>query len=163
MLRLITGISLGILATVFFYESSNMLSKTKQVIESKIDEQYPKVRDSLASLSETGIPINFQDIVPSIKTFRNRLLNDQKTKPLKDSNYYVQVGAFSRVEDGEQLKASLLLKGFLSQHIFVESDNSEKIHRVLIGPYTEKGKALMSLSWAHRQEFDGLIVQRSKS
>ena len=86
MLRLITGISLGILATVFFYESSNMLSKTKQVIDSKIDEQYPKVRDSLASLSETGIPINFQDIVPSIKTFRNRLLNDQKTKLLKDSN-----------------------------------------------------------------------------
>ena len=163
MLRLITGIFLGILATVFFYESSNMLSKTKQVIDSKIDEQYPKVRDSLASLSETGIAINFQDIVPSIKTFRNRLLNDQKTKPLKDSNYYVQVGAFSRVEDGEQLKASLLLKGFLSQHIFVESDNNEKIHRVLIGPYTEKGKALMSLSWAHRQEFDGLIVQRSKS
>ena len=160
MIRLIIGFTLGILATTLYYESSNLLLNTKRAIDTKISEQVPNIRESLAALSEAGISIDFQDIVPTIRSLGENLLDNKTSKPSSNPHYYVQVGAFSKQKDGEQLKANLLLKGFLSQHIFVESDKTESLYRVLIGPYTEKGKAIMSLSWAHQQQFEGLVVQR---
>ena len=163
MIRLIIGFTIGILATTLFYESSSLLSNTKQVIDTNITDQIPNIRESLSALSESGISIDFEDIVPSIRSLGENLLENKTSKTSPNAHYYVQVGAFRKLEDGEQLKANLLLKGFLSQHIFVESDKAKNLHRVLIGPYAEKGKAIMSLSWAHEQEFDGLVVQRPKT
>ena len=163
MIRVIIGFTIGILTAILYYESSSLLLNTQRVIDTKISEQVPNIRESLAALSEAGISIDFQDIVPSIRSFSEDLLDDKTTKSSSNSHYYVQVGAFSKQTDGEQLKANLLLKGFLSQHIFVESDDAKNLYRVLIGPYTEKGKAIMSLSWAHKQEFEGLVVQRPKT
>ncbi len=163
MIRLIIGFTIGILATTLFYESSSLLSNTKRLIDTKIREQTPSIREGLESLSESGISIDFEDIVPSIRSLGENLLENKTSKTSPNAHYYVQVGAFRKLEDGEQLKANLLLKGFLSQHIFVESDKAKNLHRVLIGPYAEKGKAIMSLSWAHEQEFDGLVVQRPQT
>ncbi len=160
MIRLVIGLSIGIVGTALFYESSRLISNTKKVIDTEIEEQIPNIRESLAILSESGISIDFQDIIPSIRSLSSDLHNDQQTSSSKEPEYYVQVGAFRKLKDGEQLKANLLLKGFLSHHIFVESNNSKNLYRVLIGPYSDKGKAIMSLSWAHKQKFDGLVVQR---
>ena len=163
MIRLIIGICLGAIFTTGYYETVGSLSDSRKVKEAQVQTQYPNFKEALANLSETGVPISLQEIVPTIRKFGKNLLGDPSHGDSDMPFYYVQVGAFSKREDGEKLKANLLLKGFLNQHIYIESNEYGDLNRVLIGPYVEKGKAVMSLSWAHKNEFDGLIVQRSRT
>ena len=161
MIRLSIGLILGALATMMAYESTNLLETTRSLLDTKLEKSYPKITEKLASLSKTGIPIAFEEIIPSIRSLSQSFLTQEKTISPAGSGYYVQVGAFTEAEDGAQMRASLLLKGFLKEHIFVESAPNQELHRVLIGPYQDKGKALLSLSWAHKQEFDALVIKRS--
>ncbi len=163
MIRIIIGICIGALFTAGYYELEGTLSGSSDMIENKLQNQYPNLKEALASLSETGVTISIQEILPTIRKFSQDLLGNSSQSDDTMPFYYVQVGAFSKREDGEKLKANLLLKGFLNQHIYVEPDAYRNLNRVLIGPYVEKGKAVMSLSWAHKNEFDGLIVQRSRT
>ena len=163
MIRLIIGVCIGALFTAGYYELEGTLSDSSEMIEPKLQNQYPNLKEALASLSETGVTISIQEILPTIRKFGQDLLGNSSQSDDAMPFYYVQVGAFRKREDGEKLKANLLLKGFLNQHIYVEPDAYRNLNRVLIGPYVEKGKAVMSLSWAHKNEFDGLIVQRSRT
>ena len=163
MIRLTIGICIGVLITAAYYETTGLFSNSKTKIETQIENQYPNIKEALANLSDTGISISIQEIVPTIKALGDNLLGDTPKNKNELPFYYVQVGAFSKSEDGDRLKASLLLKGFLDQHIYVEPNKNQNLHRVLIGPYVEKGKAVMSLSWAHKNNFDGLIVQRPRA
>lgn len=162
MIRLIIGICIGAFFTAGYYEATGVLSDSRQIIETKVQNQYPNLKEALASLSETGVSINTQEIVPTFQKISANLLGEPSPVDEAEPFYYVQVGAFTKREDGEKLKANLLLKGFLNQHIYVEKDKYKDLNRVLIGPYVEKGKAIMSLSWAHKNKFDGLIVRRSR-
>ena len=163
MMRLTIGICIGVLITAAYYETSGLFSNSKTKLETQIENQYPNIKEALANLSDTGISISIQEIVPTIRTLSNNLLDKTPQKASDVPFYYVQVGAFSKSKDGDRLKANLLLKGFLNQHIYVEPSKSGDLHRVLIGPYVEKGRAVMSLSWAHKNDFDGLIVQRPRA
>ena len=163
MIRLTIGICVGVLITAAYYETSGLFSNSKTKLETQIENQYPNIKEALANLSDTGISISIQEIVPTIRTLSNNLLDKTPQNGREVPFYYVQVGAFSKSMDGDRLKANLLLKGFLNQHIYVEPSKSGDLHRVLIGPYVEKGRAVMSLSWAHKNDFDGLIVQRPRA
>ena len=163
MIRLTIGICVGVLITAAYYETSGLFSNSKTKLETQIENQYPNIKETLANLSDTGISISIQEIVPTIRTLSNNLLDRTPQKGRDVPFYYVQGGAFSKSKDGDRLKANLLLKGFLNQHIYVEPSKSKDLHRVLIGPYIEKGRAVMSLSWAHKNDFDGLIVQRPRA
>ena len=163
MIRLIFGICIGILITAAYYETEGLLSNSRNTLETQIENQYPSIKEALANLSDTGISINLQEIVPTIRTFGENLISDTSQTKGEPTFYYVQVGAFSQSQDGDRLKANLLLKGFLDQHIYVEPGKNSDLHRVLIGPYAQKGKAVMSLSWAHKNNFDGLIVERPRT
>ena len=163
MIRLTIGICMGVLITAAYYETRGLFSNSKTKLETQIENQYPNIKEALANLSDTGISISIQEIVPTIRTLSNNLLDENPQTRNDVPFYYVQVGAFSKSQDGDRLKANLLLKGFLNQHIYVEPNKSRDLHRVLIGPYVEKGKAVMSLSWAHKNDFDGLIVERPRT
>ena len=163
MTRLIIGICIGVLITAAYYETEGLLTNSRTTLESQIENQYPSIREALANLSDTGISISLQEIVPTIRAFGDNLISDTAQTRSEPPFYYVQVGAFSQSQDGNRLKANLLLKGFLDQHIYVEPSKSGDLHRVLIGPYTQKGKAVMSLSWAHKNNFDGLMVERPRT
>ena len=163
MIRLTIGICIGVLITAAYYETEGLLSNSRTTLETQIENQYPSIREALANLSDTGISISLQEIVPTIRTFGDNLINDTSQTRSEPPFYYVQVGAFSQSQDGDRLKANLLLKGFLDQHIYVEPGKNSDLHRVLIGPYAQKGKAVMSLSWAHKNNFDGLIVERPRT
>ena len=163
MIRLTIGVCIGVLITAAYYETAGLFSNSKTKSETQIENQYPNIKEALANLSDTGISISIQEIVPTIRTLSNNLFEENPKNRNDTPFYYVQVGAFSKSQDGDRLKANLLLKGFLNQHIYVEPNKSRDLHRVLIGPYVEKGKAVMSLSWAHKNNFDGLIVQRPRT
>ena len=54
----------------------------------------------------------------------------------RDVNYYLQVGAFSKVSPADNLKAKLALMGFESVIMSAKiGDNT--FHRVCVGPYSE--------------------------
>ena len=163
MIRLTIGICIGVLITAAYYETEGLLSNSRTTLETQIEKQYPSIKEALANLSDTGISISLQEIVPTIKTFGDSLISDTSQTRSEPRFYYVQVGAFNQSQDGDRLKANLLLKGFLDQHIYVEPGKNSDLHRVLIGPYAQKGKAVMSLSWAHKNNFDGLIVERPRT
>ena len=163
MIRLIFGICIGVLITAAYYETEGLLSNSRNTLETQIENQYPSIKEALANLSDTGISISLQEIVPTIRTLGDNLISDTSKNRKEPPFFYVQVGAFRQAQDGDRLKANLLLQGFLDQHIYVEPSKSGDLHRVLIGPYAQKGKAVMSLSWAHKNNFDGLIVERSRT
>jgi hypothetical protein len=54
----------------------------------------------------------------------------------RDVNYYLQVGAFSKVSPADNLKAKLALMGFESV-IMSAKIGDDTFHRVCVGPYSE--------------------------
>ena len=72
--------------------------------------------------------------------------------------YYVQIGAFSRLDNADSLRAEAILEGYLSADIFVETVGD--IHRVMIGPFAEKYEAELAIDWASGKNFSGLLLAK---
>ena len=96
MIRLTIGICIGVLITAAYYETEGLLSNSRTTLETQIENQYPSIREALANLSDTGISISLQEIVPTIRTFGNNLISDASQTKSEPPFYYVQVGAFSQ-------------------------------------------------------------------
>lgn len=71
----------------------------------------------------------------------NKLLPMAAIKPALNKNIYlIQVAAFSKKQDAEHLKASLLLKGF-DVHVAMVAQQKTNWYRVVIGPFHTRADA----------------------
>lgn len=70
--------------------------------------------------------------------------------------YYVQIGAFSKLDNIDSFRAEAILEGYLIAVIFVETVGD--IHRFMIGPFAEKHEAELAIDWASGKKLLGLLL-----
>ena len=86
---------MGVLITAAYYETTGLFSNSPTKVETQIENPYPNIKKALANLSDTGISISTQEIVPTLSAFGGNLLGDTPKNKNELPFYYVQVGAFS--------------------------------------------------------------------
>ena len=75
------------------------------------------------------------------------------------SIYFVQLGSFSRKESADVFRAEVILEGYMTSDIAVES--SDGYHRVVLGPFAHKEEASLAMGWAEERLFSSLLVERT--
>ena len=79
----------------------------------------------------------------------------------RDVNYYLQVGAFSKVSPADNLKAKLALLGFESVIMSAKiGDNT--FHRVCVGPYSELVKTRDTREKLIKEGFKANLIKLTK-
>jgi cell division protein FtsN len=69
------------------------------------------------------------------------LIKSKTAEPAAEPfNYFVQVGAYSKVEDAERQKAQLALSGWEAQ-VSERDQGGSTVHRVRLGPFANRGQA----------------------
>ncbi len=84
-----------------------------------------------------------------------------QTDTRKPSTYYIQLGAFKRIEDAETLKAKVAFSGISA---FIESNKIKGTiwHRVRIGPYTSSRKVDVAKRNLQKSGFNAMIIRQSQ-
>ena len=90
------------------------------------------------------------------------ILKDAYDSPMTEAPvaYYVQIGAFSKLDNADSFRAEAILEGYLIADIFVETVGD--IHRVMIGPFAEKHEAELTIDWASSKKFSGLLLAKNR-
>lgn len=82
---------------------------------------------------------DFYTILPDTEhKIREEQVKDNPT--IKQENYYIQVGAFGREDEANNLKTKLALLGFESMVQTADIPNKGTMHRVRIGPFNDLTK-----------------------
>ena len=145
---------LGVLVTVSFYEQDLAPEVSREAVESKLTSQIQEIDytfyDNLPQSSITVV----KDVYDAVLSAPVQGLDDGIA-----SLYYVQIGAFSKLENADSFRAEAILEGYLSADIFVETIGD--IHRVMIGPFAEKHEAELAIDWASGKQFSGLLLAKA--
>jgi len=146
---------IGVLVTVSFYEQDLAPEVSREAVESKLASQIQEIDytfyDNLPQSSITVV----KDVYDAVLSAPVEGLDDGVA-----SLYYVQIGAFSKLENADSFRAQAILEGYLSADIFVETTGD--IHRVMIGPFAEKHEAELAIDWASGKQFSGLLLAKNK-
>ena len=73
--------------------------------------------------------------------------------------YFVQLGSFSKKESPDVFRAEVIMEGYMTSDIAVES--SDGYHRVVLGPFAHKEEASLAMGWAEERLFSSLLVERT--
>lgn len=83
--------------------------------------------------------------------------HQDKKNSVKES-YFLQIASFQKHADAEQMKASLLMRGFEVSISTVQQPDGKVWHRVLLGPYVTKETAeKIQAQIAQRERISGII------
>ena len=145
---------IGVLVTVSFYEQDLAPEVSREAVESKLTSQIQEIDytfyDNLPQSSITVV----KDVYDAVLSAPVQGVDDASA-----SLYYVQIGAFSKIENADSFRAQAILEGYLSADIFVETTGD--MHRVMIGPFAEKYEAELAVDWAAAKQFSGLLFAKA--
>ncbi|WP_298234101.1 SPOR domain-containing protein, partial [uncultured Azohydromonas sp.] len=110
-------------------------------------------RDPAAILSgsESATPPSVTNPPPSTTTRSTRAEVDAFT-------YFVQVGAFSRVEDAEQQRARLAMLGYTAR-VTEREQSGRTVYRVRLGPFERKEEAEMTQDRLRGSTIESALVR----
>lgn len=78
--------------------------------------------------------------------------------PAEPFRYYVQVGAYSRVDDAEQQRARLALLGFTAR-VSEREQAGRTVYRVRLGPFERKAEADTAQSRLQGSQIESALVR----
>ncbi len=84
-----------------------------------------------------------------------------QTDSRKPSTYYIQLGAFKRLEDAETLKAKVAFSGVSA---FIESIEIQQTHwhRVRVGPFNSSRKVDVTKRNLQKSGFNAMIIKQKQ-
>jgi len=143
-MRFLTGLIIGVIVTASIYESD----RSSSVIESVPEDLKEKALDYsfYENLYSTSVTV-LED------AYKNDSLEPEEAGP---TNYFVQLGSFSHKESADGFRAEVILEGYMTSDISVQSVNG--YHRVVIGPFAHREEAELAMSWATERKFSGLLI-----
>ena len=146
-MRFLTGLIIGVIVTASIYESD----RSSSFIESVPEDLKEKALDYsfYENLYSTSVTV-LED------AYKNDSLEPEEAGP---TNYFVQLGSFSHKESADGFRAEVILEGYMTSDISVQSVNG--YHRVVIGPFAHREEAELAMSWATERRFSGLLVAGS--
>ena len=144
-MKYLIGFIIGIILTTLAYEQETATEVARKVV---VD----KVSDGVKEIDYTF----YENLYKSSVT----VFKDAYDSPMSEAPevYYVQIGAFSKLDNADSFRAEAILEGYLIADIFVETVGD--IHRVMIGPFAEKYEAELAIDWASGKNFSGLLLAK---
>lgn len=108
-------------------------------IQSKVTEEEIKPNSPTGASMEDPNKFDFYTILPDTES---KISEEQvkKNPVIKQENYFVQVGAFAKEDDANNLKTKLALVGFEAFVQTADIPNKGTMHRVRIGPLNDLAK-----------------------
>ncbi len=106
-------------------------------ISNKITEE--EIKPNSSNAVQDPNRFDFYTILPDTE---RKITEEQvkKNPTIRQENYYIQVGAFSKEDDANSLKTRLALIGFEALVQTADIPNKGTMHRVRIGPLNDLGK-----------------------
>ena len=148
------GISIGA-GVMYFYRP--VISETKMV--SKLAEKAAEI-----SVPEQASELTFT-FIDTLKTAKITIPDDNRGQPIplqEDSRSYVlQAGSFTSEKDADTLRAQLLLLNLEASIEQVKLNSGKTRHRVVVGPFPDKGKAESSQDKLSQNNYDSLLLERA--
>lgn len=82
----------------------------------------------------------------------------ERTKPAAERKTYLQIGAFSKSDEADNLKARLALSGI---EVKIQSADTEKglIHRVRVGPFTKQSEIDQAMATLREAGLSATVVR----
>ncbi|HJL53542.1 MAG TPA: SPOR domain-containing protein [Arenicellales bacterium] len=146
-MKYLIGFIIGIVLTTLAYERETATEVAHDVVVAKVTDGVKEIDYTFyENLYKSAITV-FKDTY------------DSPTNEAPDA-YYVQIGAFSKLDNANSFRAEAILEGYLNADIFVETVGD--IHRVMIGPFAEKHEAELAIDWASGKKFSGLLLAKKE-
>ena len=162
---LLLGMLFGLVVAVFGYingwvpKPENPNNKpVAQVIETKKENT---IEDNSADLAiEPKDNFNFYTTLQDMEVEIDAE-DLAQTDTRKPSTYYIQLGAFKRLQDAETLKAKVAFSGVSA---FIESNEVKQTiwHRVRIGPYKSSRKVDVAKRKLQKSGFNAMIIRQKQ-
>lgn len=138
---LVAGIILVLLAQLVINRTGQPDSGIRNLIDAAKQSQKNKIKlaNKTSKKTETAKPkFDFYTILPEIETVisESEAKKIQPNKTEKNIRYVLQAGSFSRFQDADRLKASLVLNGLNANIQKVTIEGKGQFHRVRLGPFS---------------------------
>ena len=104
----------------------------------------------LPNTNDNFIPVSTEAAIQKAKVINTENISS-------NANNYLQVGAFSSIDNAKNFAASLILPSTLSIITVSVIDTDDKLFRVIIGPYTSKNQAEEDLNRLHVVGMEALL------
>jgi len=112
--------------------------------------------------SASGSKFDLPAIPPAIPTAKPPAENTVSTKPGSDAlSYFVQAGAFGRVEDAEAQRAKLAMSGWAAK-VTEREQAGRTVYRVRLGPFDKKDEATQMKEKLEGVGVESALVQVQK-
>jgi len=149
---LVAGILIALLVQLAINRAEQPNSGIRNLIQAAKQSQKQELRQTIKKNKKPS-PVkpqfNFYTILPEIETVitesEARKLNPDKTE--KNISYILQAGSFSRFQDADRMKATLVLNGLNATIQKVTIEGKGEFHRVRLGPF----KTLNSLDNSNKK------------
>ena len=161
-MKYLIGFIFGVVITAVAYQSE--LGQSFEIDQEPadiIDTVSDQISGKVEEIDYTFYENLYQSSVTVIKDAYEAPLKTQAASEKADQAllYYVQIGAFSTLENAQGFRAQAILEGYLSGDIFV--DSGDGVHRVMMGPFAEQAEAALAVEWASSRNFSGLMIAKS--
>ncbi|MEE4298444.1 MAG: SPOR domain-containing protein [Pseudomonadales bacterium] len=116
-------------------------------------------RDPGEAVPPPGIRFEFQDLLREAEVlvpYVEEYLQDTTTDP--DTEYLLQAGAFRNAEDAERRRAAILLLDLRARTLRV-TRQGESWHRVLVGPFPDRGDVRRAQVRLLEEEIDSIVLK----
>ena len=135
-------------------------SKSEPRVESKTEvksevKSEPRVESRTEVKSETRPETR---VAPKAESKSDQKVDVPTANGRKSGGYLVQVGAYSRAESANSVKAKLIMGGHRVVVEVTRADDGTERHRVRIGPFASRDEALQVRDRAKAQGYDALLV-----
>lgn len=108
-------------------------------IDNKITEEEVKHNSPAGAAAEDPNKFDFYTILPDSESKISEQ-QMQNNATIKQESYFIQVGAFAKEDDANNLKTKLALVGFEAFVQTADIPNKGVMHRVRIGPLNDQAK-----------------------
>ena len=159
MLWFILGMLTGIMLTLLFHHQLPSLvqfAKNKSPATAKktttVKPEKSKTPEfdfySMLPKNQYPTPTATVETAPSISE-KEKITQQQPKTNLSSMKkmatlYYLQAAAFKNAQDADQMKAQLILAGYdVSIKTTIKDKNNDALHRVYVGPYPNKKRAII--------------------
>ncbi len=147
---MVTGLIIGLSAT-FLPKLNEKNSSTVQVEQPEV----PPIK------SNSKRKFDFYTLLPELEVVvdeNNDLPSSNQVNVDDNSSYILQVGSFKNHNEADSLKAQLALMG-VETNIETVTVNSNKWHRVRIGPSQDKSHLLSIQKRLHAEKMDSVLLK----
>lgn len=150
---LFTGIVTGVFISFLGYLADITPEQAPAEISSVVEKAAEEVK-------ATATRFDFYTLLPEREVIVPVEQEEDEGKPTEATIYILQAGSFKNAEDGDRLRAQLILMGLNARVEAVTSANGDVWHRVQVGPFGDRSQLAKARGILIEKGIDTLLLKR---